>query len=130
MFHWSTLIAVGLGGFVGANARFIIAGVTRKVWRIGWFPAGTVVVNLLGAFMLGFLAGRHEQVAAFPPLSRAFLFVGVLGSFTTFSTYSYETLVLFRDGRHFLAAVNALGQLAAGVVLAYLGYRLALRMSA
>lgn len=122
MFTWQSIVAVGCGGCIGAIARFVVAGWTQHLWRWGWFPIGTVTVNLIGCFALGALAGWNEEVKLFPPLVRAMLLVGVIGSFTTFSTFSYENVVLLREGRFLLAGVNVVGQVVVGGVVAFLGY--------
>lgn len=130
MFTLQSIVAVGCGGFVGAIARFVIAGWTQHLWRWGWFPIGTVTVNVIGCFALGALAGWNEQVRIFPPVIRAFLLVGVIGSFTTFSTFSYENVVLLREGRVLLAGTNAVGQVVIGGLVAFLGYSSILKIAA
>lgn len=97
---------IGLGGLLGAWARY---GLDTLVYR--WlnepvFPYGTVVVNGLGCLMIGFLAQLGEQRGLFSPESRALVFIGLLGAFTTFSTFGYETVALLRDGDVWRAGAN------------------------
>jgi fluoride exporter len=86
------------------------------------FPFGTFVINLAGCLVFGLLAGWSEFRTPLSPEARALLLVGVLGGFTTFSSFGYETFLLLRDGRGMLAALNAGGQVALGVVGVWLGW--------
>jgi CrcB protein len=100
-------VAVFCGGGIGAALRFWMTGsVYRYTGTV--LPYGTLIVNVLGSMMIGVLMGAFEERLAVQPLLRLFLTVGVLGGFTTFSTFSYETLMLFREGSLFLAGVNVL----------------------
>jgi len=106
------LLVIGAGGFLGAVARYALAGIVQR--RAGaLFPAGTLVVNAVGCLLLGALFAVVESRPALGPQARAFLAVGILGSFTTFSTFGYETLELVRVG----APRLALGNVAANVVI-------------
>jgi len=110
---------VALGGALGALLRYLVAGFVQE--RLGGlFPWGTLFVNASGSFLLGFFFERalHSAVSA---EWRLFFAVGVLGAYTTFSTYSYETLALLREGALGLAFAYALGTLALGVAAALLG---------
>ena len=98
---------VGIGGFAGAVARFYLTVWLRP--RGGSFPVGTLTVNVLGSLALGFLATYFAQRAADATHVRLMLTVGFLGSFTTFSTFSHESVRLWSEGRwSSLAANNAL----------------------
>jgi fluoride exporter len=102
------IILVGLGGFLGAISRYKLGGLVlhhATDWR---FPLGTFVVNLLGCFVAGILAGLVERHDMFSADTRLFLFTGVLGGFTTFSAFGVETMFLLRRGE-------------IGVALAYVG---------
>jgi len=117
-----TLVAVGLGGAVGATARYLLAGwlQARASATRGWFalfPVGTLAVNLLGCFAIGLLAALFQERLAGDPAVRTFALVGVLGGFTTFSTFGLETLALARDGNLALA----FGNVGASVVLGLAG---------
>lgn len=106
------LAAVAAGGALGALARWGVGLAAGAPW-------GTVLVNVTGCLLIGVLVARYGHVT----LLRAFLGTGVLGGFTTFSTASTDTLALAQSGRFPLAALYALGTLAACVVAAALGTR-------
>ena len=93
-----TLAFVALGGALGASARYIV-GVLATHWGGGQFPWGTFSVNIVGSFLLGVLAGLMTFTWSPSPELRAFLVVGVLGGFTTFSAFSLDTLRLVEAGR-------------------------------
>lgn len=108
--HWGLLFSVGMGGFVGAISRFLLAGWVQKLSHSA-FPFGTLSVNLLGSFFIGFLF-FYVQHANFSPSLKLFCVTGLLGSLTTFSTFSLETLVLFQEqmwGKAILNVVLNLG---------------------
>ena len=94
---------VGLGGFVGAACRYLLSTWVQK--SSGWisFPIGTLVVNVLGCLFIGFLGGLVISRELFSPTMRLFLLTGLLGGFTTFSTFSFETLMLLRDANIMVA---------------------------
>ncbi|MDY6958865.1 MAG: fluoride efflux transporter CrcB [Halobacteriota archaeon] len=113
-------LLIAAGGAIGALSRYAISVTTWK--RIsGSFPFGTLFVNLIGAFVIGLLWGFAEN-KDFSSDMHSFLFVGILGSFTTFSTYSLETLNLFRAGNTGLALINILVINLLGITLAFLGF--------
>jgi CrcB protein len=106
-------LLVGVGGALGSMARY---GITQAVglWLPAGFPFGTFLVNALGCTVFGVLAGVGERTGVMTPALRAFCLTGVLGGLTTFSSFSYDNVVLVRDGAWSLAVVNALGQLVVG----------------
>jgi len=89
------------------------------------FPAGTFAVNFVGCFVFGVIVGAAEQRVAIAPETRVFLLVGVLGGFTTFSSYAYESFALIRDAQFAAAGVNVVGQVIAGLVGVWAGYVIA-----
>ncbi len=99
------IILIGAGGFIGAVTRFLISAWVGQKWGRS-FPLGTFVVNVTGCFLIGVaMTVLTERILASPSV-RLFLTVGVLGAFTTFSTFEYETGALLYDGEWFLSAAN------------------------
>ena len=118
-------LLVGAGGFLGSILRFAVTGWAHRVVPFAGFPWGTLAVNVIGCLAIGFLAGLGETRQLFSPEARLFLFLGLLGGFTTFSTFGYETLALLRDGEPLRAAANVTAQVLAGLAAAWLGLALA-----
>ncbi len=116
---------VGIGGFLGALARYGLSGLVHRYPAAGGFPYGTLVVNLLGCLLIGVLAGLMEARQVLSPELRVFTLIGVLGGFTTFSTFGYETFMLLRDAEYVRVTVNVGSHVIAGLALVWLGYALA-----
>ena len=115
-----TIIGVGLAGAIGALSRYGVEGFVSERFP-GSFPAGTFVINVTGSFVLGFLfVLLTERVAASPAL-RTSLTVGFVGAYTTFSTFSFETLRLIEDGALRTAAVNVVATLVLGLLAVWAG---------
>ena len=114
-----SLLYVALGGAIGASARYLVSG-----WMGAWFgpdfPWGTFFANVSGSFLIGVVLVLVEG-GSLPAGARPFLAVGILGGYTTFSSFSYESLGLLTDTGVFLTLLNTLGQLALGLVFVYLG---------
>lgn len=117
-------LLVGTGGFAGAILRYALGGIVHRFLPAATFPYGTLVVNSLGCFLLGAFAGLADSRQLFAPELRTFLFIGVLASFTTFSTFAFETFAMARDGEHLRAACNVGGQVVLGLVLVWWAYGL------
>jgi fluoride exporter len=117
------LIAIGVGGAIGAMLRFIISGIAYNILGQN-FPWGTLVVNMIGCFLIGFLAQLFEEIAISPNL-RVLILVGGLGAFTTFSTYALENVNLLRNSQFGIAFLNVLVSTVLGVVFVFLGMALA-----
>lgn len=113
------LIIAG-GGAVGALLRYIVSGIAYKYSYV-FFPFGTLAVNLIGSFSIGFLWEISERIFIAPDI-RLFLFIGVIGAFTTFSTYGLETFNLFRDGEIKFAILNILISNILGIALVFIGF--------
>ena len=114
-------LLVGIGSFIGGNARFVLA---RWVGGIveGRFPAGTFLINVSGSFVLGFLgAVLAQRAVANADALRLAVGVGFCGGFTTFSTFELETHALFEDGAWLTAFTNMFLSLFAGLVAVRLG---------
>ncbi|HHQ13450.1 MAG TPA: fluoride efflux transporter CrcB [Chromatiales bacterium] len=116
------LVWVGMGGFVGSVLRFTVGGWAQRLSPAAGFPIGTMTVNVLGCLLIGLLGGLADYRQLLDPGQRAFLMVGMLGGFTTFSTFAFETLGLAQDGALLRAFVNVFGQLLLGLIAAYTGY--------
>jgi CrcB protein len=113
---------VGLGGFVGALGRYVLSGVVHRLFSFGTFPSGTLAVNFMGCFAIGLFAGLAESRQAIGPEFRFFALIGVLGGFTTFSTFGYETFLMIRDSEYLRAATNVGASVVIGLALVWLGY--------
>ena len=120
-----SILLVGSGGFIGSAARYAAGGAIHRFIPGVTFPWGTVVVNIVGCFLIGMIAALTQTRQLFTPETRLLLMVGVLGGFTTFSTFGYETFALLRDGEQLRAFANVAIQVIAGLVAVWLGYALA-----
>jgi len=121
---WIHVLLVGAGGFLGAVLRFGLGGLIHRRFALSTFPLGTLAVNLLGCFLIGLIAGWSEGRLLLGAGLRAFALIGLLGGFTTFSAFGYETFAMFRDTEYFRAAANAVLHVAFGLVLVWAGYAL------
>jgi len=118
------LVAVAIGGAAGAVMRWLMAsGIQRMAG--GAFPWGTFAVNAIGSFLLGFLFVWLIERSTVSELLRLALTVGFLGAFTTFSTYSLESIRLLQEGALALALGNVIGQVVVCLTLTWLGIQLA-----
>lgn len=114
------IIIVGIGGFLGAVARYILALWIGQQWgRV--FPLGTFFINISGSFLIGLSMPLFTERLLINPQWRLFFAVGFLGAYTTFSTFEFETGGLIRDGEWALAALNVVGSVLAGFVALKLG---------
>jgi CrcB protein len=121
MFHPQILLAVAIGGSCGALVRYLAAA---AVATRGGAPIWTTLgVNLLGSLLIGVAAAAAAN-GNLSPLAKAAVVSGFLGSLTTFSTYSLETMALMREDRFGMAAAYALGSIAVGLLAAGLGWQL------
>jgi fluoride exporter len=118
-----TYALVAVFGAAGAVSRYALDGWISDLTH-GQFPWGTFVVNLLGAFALGLVIALTTERLLPHPNSRVALGIGYLGSFTTFSTYTYESVKLAEDGAVGLALLNSVGMLALGLLAAFAGLAL------
>lgn len=116
---------IGLGGCIGAIFRYLVAGGVHSLFRTASFPIGTMVVNIAGCLLIGIGGGLMEGRQLFTPEWRAFLFVGILGSFTTFSTFGLESFNLIKQGQWLASCGNIGISLALGLTAVLAGHMLA-----
>lgn len=110
---------VGVGGFIGANARYLLGGWIAARWGAA-FPYGTFVINITGSFILGVVMGLLEGHLLSPTVRLA-VAIGFVGAYTTFSTFTYETMRLVEDGSVLLALANVFGSVAVGLAATVAG---------
>jgi CrcB protein len=113
-----------LGGAVGSLSRWGLATAVHR-WSASAFPWGTFAVNVLGCLLFGFVAGLWEDRPMGNPSTRAFLMIGFLGGFTTFSTFTWESFVLLRQSHIGKAMANVSAQVVLGLAALWLGWALA-----
>jgi len=118
------LVYVGVGGFLGSIGRYLLAGTVYQIFPNLNFPIGTAVVNILGCFLIGFITGLVEVRNLLGPELRIFILIGMLGGFTTFSTFGFETFALLRDGAFLAVLANVLIQVILGISAVWLGFNL------
>lgn len=116
-----------IGGGCGCLLRYVVAGWAQRLGN-GSFPSGTLAVNLIGCLLIGFLASLLTGPYLIREQYRLAILVGLLGGFTTFSTYSWETVSLTNDREFIQAVLNVLVSNGAGLIAAWLGSRVALAM--
>jgi len=118
------LLLVAVGGAIGSTARYVLSLLLQRATGT-LFPIGTFAVNCAGCLLFGAIAGAAEQRVPIAPELRIFLLVGVLGGFTTFSSYAFESYALLRDGQFLAASTNIVGQVVAGLAGVWAGYVIA-----
>jgi len=118
------IFLVGVGGFIGSILRYVTSCFVLKLFGKPYFPYGTLVVNIVGCLLFGYLIGISENRQLFSPETRVLVFVGFLGGFTTFSTFGYEVFSFARDGQIFSLLVNIILHLVLGFGAVWLGYAL------
>ena len=114
---------IALGGAIGALARFGVTSVALR-WGGATFPWGTLAVNLLGSFLAGFLWAILADTVGRQRINAVFM-IGVLGAFTTFSTYSLESIRLFHEGETTLALINVLANNVGALLAVVAGFSVA-----
>ncbi len=121
------LLFIAVAGGFGSLARYGLAGIAQRLFG-GDFPAGTLTVNLAGCLAAGYLWALAETRLQLGGDMRAFVFIGFMGAFTTFSTYILETSELLRNGQFLMAGTNLAAHTVAGIVLFAAGLALGYRM--
>ena len=124
MKSYADLLWVGLGGFIGANARYLVGYWAAQRYGTA-FPWGTFLINVSGSFILGLFTTLVTERFSAPPQLRLLIAIGFVGAYTTFSTFEYETLQLAGSGSLLRAFANAGGSLVAGFLAVWIGARLA-----
>ncbi len=120
------LLFVGLGGFAGSVLRYLISSWMQPASGSVAFPWGTLLVNVLGCFVIGTLSYLADVRGLLGPDARLFLIVGLLGGFTTFSAFGNETMNLLRDGENLVAAANIVTSVALCLAAVWAGRVLAI----
>ncbi|MEX1161413.1 MAG: fluoride efflux transporter CrcB [Balneolaceae bacterium] len=118
------ILSVGAGGFIGASGRYMLSVLAQAQFPDSSYPYGTTIVNLLGCFLIGSLAGLFEAKSWISPEIRLFIFVGILGGFTTFSTFSHESFLLWKNGELLFGFFNIGVQVMLGLFFVWIGYAL------
>jgi CrcB protein len=119
------LLIIGAGGFFGAILRYLLSGLFQNLSGSAVFPYGTLGVNVLGCFVIGLLSYLVEYRGLFGVETRLFVFIGLLGALTTFSTFGHETYGLIKDARIPFALLNVGIHVVAGLAFVWFGRMLA-----
>lgn len=118
-----TVLLVAVGGALGSVSRYAMSAWVHRHTGLA-FPYGTFAVNVLGCLVFGVIASLANERLAIGPAGRAFLLIGILGGFTTFSSFGFETFQLLRDDQVGLAVLNVGGQVVFGLAAMWAGYSL------
>jgi fluoride exporter len=116
------VLFIGIGGALGSVARYLVSGWVQALTRSVNFPFGTLTVNVVGCFVIGFLAQLAEARGVFTSEARAFIFIGILGGFTTFSSFGNETYNLVHGGELMSALVNVGANVILGLLAVWVGH--------
>jgi len=116
-----SVLFVAIGGALGSVSRYLVGTWAQTASKSIDFPYGTLTVNLVGCFVIGFLSQLAEARGVFTSETRSLVFIGVLGGFTTFSSFGNDTINLLRDGETFNALANVSVNVIVGLFLVWLG---------
>jgi fluoride exporter len=119
------IILVLLGGAIGTGCRYGLSSFVYSHIKNPKFPYANFIINVSGSFVIGLLAELFNGRIRVPPATQAALIIGVLGGYTTFSSFSYETFTLIRGGEWLRATLNSVGSVLLGLIAVWLGVRLA-----
>jgi CrcB protein len=120
---------IAVGSAIGGVSRYLVGGLTQRLMG-GTFPVGTLLINVTGSFLLGLILRYGVETATLTPEVRAFLTIGFCGGYTTFSTFSYETVVLAEDGQWTRAALYVALSVGLSLVATFLGFATARELMA
>jgi len=115
------ILLIGLGGFAGSIARYFVSKLNNHIELLS-IPVGTLLVNIIGSFLIGFLVGISEKSPVLTVELRMFLMVGLCGGFTTFSSFTGENLMLMRNGQFFSLFLYTGLSILLGFTAVYFGY--------
>jgi CrcB protein len=118
----TTALLIGAGGFFGSVSRHLLDVWVQSIAGNAWIPAGTLTVNVVGCFLIGLVVGLAETRQLLGEGTRTFLAVGVLGGFTTFSAFGYDTISMIRDGQTVAALANVALQIGLGLTAVWVGF--------
>ena len=114
------IIYIATGGAIGSSLRFLITNFCKVYFP--YFPFGTLIVNILGSFLIGLFANYLNSKEISEIVIKYFIIIGILGSFTTFSTFSLETLELIKDSKIMLSLVYIITSFSLSIVAAFIGF--------
>ena len=120
-------LLIGIGGFIGAIARYLVSGWMQSLAT--WFPLGTLTVNLVGSFILGVVMHLSEYQGFLNEETRVFLTIGILGAFTTMSTFGYESFKLLEQDQLVALILNITGTVFLTLFAIYSGKIIALNLA-
>jgi CrcB protein len=118
--QWGVIAMVALGGALGSMVRYLVAGAVQPAWWPG-FPFGIFVVNITGGFVMGAITALAALKLNLSPEMRAFLTTGVLGGYTTFSTFSLDSALLLERGAYAQAAAYVVGSALLSILALFAG---------
>lgn len=116
------ILAVGAGGFVGVSARYVLSYFTNQQFPDAKFPLDTFLINIIGCFAIGALLSLFEGKGWMDVQVRLFIFTGILGGFTTFSTFANDSFLLLKSDQVMLGLLNIGGQVILGLLFVWIGY--------
>lgn len=118
----SKFVLIGFGGFVGSVFRFALSDLVSRLSAYPMIPYGTLAVNIFGCLLIGFIGSLNtETKQLLSPEARVFLLVGILGGFTTFSAFGFETFNLIREGKIFSMLLHVTAHIAFGICAVWIG---------
>ena len=118
------ILLVGFGGFIGSIIRYKLGGLVLQHSQNWKFPLSTLIINVIGCFLIGLIGGYAEHSQVLQRNIMLFLMTGVLGGFTTFSAFSYETLFLIKRGQLMIAAAYVGLSVFCGLVVVFAGFKI------